>query len=236
MSESHGPGPAGDAGPHVFVESLDSPVLAPDDEHHLRRVLRLRDGDAITISDGHGKWRPARFGSAPEVSGEVVVVDRPLPHITVGFVVPKGDRPAWIIQKLTELGVDRIMLLSSARSVVRWDADRADKHVTRLRSVARSAAMQSRQVRLPHIEPMRPVLSALADGSAAIAHRDGAPPSLSQPTVLVGPEGGWDSTELATGSRRVALGSSVLRADTAAVVAGASLQLLRCGLVSERSA
>ena len=117
--------PAGDGGPHVFVASLEAPVLEDDDYHHLSRSLRTRDGDPITICDGDGRWRPARFGAAPEPTGEIVEVPTGRPSLGVGFVVPKGDRPNWIVQKLTELGVDRIQPLSSARSVVRWDADKA---------------------------------------------------------------------------------------------------------------
>lgn len=228
--------PRGDGGPHVFVDSLDSPVLADDDLHHLQRVLRTRDGDPITISDGAGRWREARFGQAPEPTSEIVVVDAATPRISVGFVVPKGDRPSWVVQKLTELGVDRILLLSSARSVVRWEGPKNDDRLSRLRSVARAAAMQSRQVRLPVIEPPLNVRSALAGNDVALAHPAGEPPSLRRSTILVGPEGGWDSAELSAGAATVGLGPSVLRAETAAIAAGTVLSLLRARLVIEHSA
>ena len=228
--------PTGDGGPHVFVSSLDALDVADDDAHHLRRVLRLRDGDPLTASDGAGRWRAARFGSPLEPAGEIVTVQPPVPEIAVGFVVPKGDRPAWIVQKLTELGVDRILLLSSQRSVVRWEGERGKKHLERLRTVARSAAMQSRQVRLPVLEPLQSVRQALGAGAVALAHPGGDPPSLTTPRVLIGPEGGWSAEELADAPATMALSGSVLRAETAAVVAGSTLALLRSQLVLEHRA
>ena len=48
--------------PHAFVADLSAPVLDPDDRHHLERVLRMRAGDRLTVSDGAGAWRACRFG------------------------------------------------------------------------------------------------------------------------------------------------------------------------------
>jgi 16S rRNA U1498 N3-methylase RsmE len=112
----------------VFVDDLDAPALDDADDHHLRRVLRLRDGDEVTIADGRGRWRRARFGRAIECVS--AVDDEPMvaPEITVAFAVVKGDRPEFIVQKLTELGVDRVVPFVAARSVVRWDDDRAVRH------------------------------------------------------------------------------------------------------------
>ena len=81
-------GPPSDLGPLVFVDDLDAPALHPDDDHHLRRALRLRPGDPATVSDGVGGWRPVRLGERgadPEPTGSVVRVGRPDPTITVGF-------------------------------------------------------------------------------------------------------------------------------------------------------
>ena len=49
--------PNGEHGPHVLVESVEVPVVAEDDRHHLVRVLRLRNGDSMTVGDGAGRWR-----------------------------------------------------------------------------------------------------------------------------------------------------------------------------------
>ncbi len=73
------------------------------------------------------------------------------PALTVAFAPTKGERPEWVVQKLTELGIDRIVPLVSERSVVRWEGGRGQKAVERLRRVAREAAAQCRRVWLPEI-------------------------------------------------------------------------------------
>ena len=73
------------------------------------------------------------------------------PALTVAFAPIKGERPEWVVQKLTELGIDRIVPLRSERSVVRWTAQRGQAAVERLRRVAREAAAQCRRVWLPEV-------------------------------------------------------------------------------------
>ena len=226
--------PDGTNGPHVFVEDLENPELSDDDLHHLQRVLRLRPGDPITICDGAYSWRPAIFESSPSITGDIVRVSPLSPRITVGFVVPKGDRPGWIVQKLTELGVDEIHLLTSQRSVVKWNTDKAERQLQRLLRIAREAAMQSRQVRIPEIKALRDVRVAAADSGAALAHRTGSRPNLKQSVLYIGPEGGWDDSELVDMST-TNLGSSVLRSETAAITAAAALSLLREDLLDNHS-
>lgn len=89
-----------------------------------------------------------------EPAGSRQACPRQVPLLTVGFALTKGDRPEWTVQKLTELGVDRIVPLVSERCVVRWDRDKAARNLDRLRQVARQAATQSRQAWLPEISPM----------------------------------------------------------------------------------
>ncbi len=139
---------------HVFVPDLAAPELDAGDRHHLERVLRLRAGEVVTASDGAGRWVTCRWvgGAALEIDGEVVVEPEPTPRVTVVFSPVKGERPEWAVQKLTELGVDRIVPLVAARSVVRWAGDRGEAVVARWRRVAREAAMQSRRAWLPTVE------------------------------------------------------------------------------------
>ena len=226
-------GPASDSGPHVFVTDIDQPALSPEDDHHLARVLRVREGDPLTVSDGRGRWRPCRFGAEIEIVGPVVEVPAPEPVLTIGFAPVKGDRPELVVQKLTELGVDRIVPFLAERSVVRWDAERGQRHVERLRKVAREASMQSRRCRLPEVTDLTPFADLVANnrGAVALAEREGQPPSLLCRTVLIGPEGGWSGSELAMCLPLVALGDQVLRAETAAITAAGVLTALRSGLV-----
>jgi len=216
---------------HAFVDDLGAPALSADDRHHLERVLRLRAGDEVTVSDGAGGRLRCRFGPALEPATEIERVPRPAPAVTVGLAVVKGQRPEWAVQKLTEIGVDRIVPLLSARSVVRWPPGEAGGQLARLRRVAREAAMQSRRVWLPVVAGVTPVEELAAERGAALAHPGAGPPALDRPVVLVGPEGGWDDAELAAAPALVGLGPSVLRSETAALVAGTLLCALRAGTV-----
>jgi 16S rRNA (uracil1498-N3)-methyltransferase len=217
--------------PLAFVADLDRPELALHDRHHLERVLRVRAGDALVVSDGAGRWRQARFGREVEVTSPVVVAPRPEPLLTVAFALVKGGRPELVTQKLTELGVDRIVPFESERSVVRWEAGRASRHHERLCKVAREAAMQSRRSRLPEVLPLQGFDEVVALPGAAGADRRGEAPDLARPCLLVGPEGGWSPSEAARLPARVALGEHVLRAETAAIAGAAVLSALRSGLV-----
>jgi len=223
-----------EAAAHAFVVDLDAPELSEDDRRHLQRVLRLRAGEDLTVSDAAGRWRMCRFADPLEPVGKIVESERPSPLVTVALALTKGERLDWAVQKLTELGVDRIFPLVAARSVVRWDAARAGPHVERLRRIARQAAMQSRRTWLPAVHDLQSFAEVAATPGAALAEPDGAPPSLERPVVLVGPEGGWSEEEAAAALPRVGLGPTVLRAETAAVAAGALLCGLREGLVDPR--
>jgi 16S rRNA (uracil1498-N3)-methyltransferase len=217
---------------HAFVDDVAQPVLHDDDRHHLARVLRLRAGDELTVSDGRGAWRLCRFGDELEPVGDVTVDEQPRPALTIGFALVKGVKPELVVQKLTELGIDRIVPFVAVRSVVRWDDARADKAHTRLEVVAREAAMQSRRVWLPTVEPVATFADVAVDG-AALCERGGAPPSLATPVVLVGPEGGWAPEERAAGLPTVALGPNVLRAETAAIAAATLLTALRARILRD---
>jgi 16S rRNA (uracil1498-N3)-methyltransferase len=163
----------------------------------------------------------------------VVSVRAPEPALTIGFALVKGERPELVVQKLTELGIDRIVPFVAERSVVRWDTERGHKHVERLRRVAREASMQSRRCRLPEVADLVPFSLLVAEdrGAVALAEREGQPPSLLCRTVLIGPEGGWSRSELGFSVPTVALGDQVLRAETAAITAASVLTALRSGLV-----
>ncbi|MGH8979668.1 MAG: RsmE family RNA methyltransferase, partial [Acidimicrobiales bacterium] len=138
-------------------------------------------------------------------------------------------------QKLTELGVDRIVPLAAARSVVRWEGPRAERAVARLRRVALEAAAQCRRVWLPELYGVLGLdeLDALDLGGLAFAEPGGGHLGEDVTAVAVGPEGGWAPEELAAGGgrRTVVLGPHVLRAETAAIAAGVLLCARRADTV-----
>jgi 16S rRNA (uracil1498-N3)-methyltransferase len=228
------------AATQVLVDDLGSPELAPDDLHHLSRVLRLRAGEVVCVADGRGGWCLTTFtGSAQlEPTGASGQQPAPSPRLTVGFALVKGERPELVVQKLTELGVDHIVPFTARRSVVRWDESKAAKQLERLRRVAREACAQSRQLHVPIVgglepEPDRlPSLVQLRTAGAALADAGGRPLRRDDQMVLIGPEGGWDPEE-SDGADRVAVGDNVLRAETAAIAVGVALTALRVGLVDE---
>lgn len=221
--------------PFALVEDLDEPVLAPDEHHHLARVRRLRDGDPLTAGDGRGRFRPVRFGTPLRPDGDVVAVPAPSPRLTVAFALTKGDKPELVVQKLVEVGVDRIVPFVADRSVVRWDDAKAARNVERWRVIARAAAAQAHRPWLAEVDAVRTfaeLAAELADApGAALAHPDapsgggdGGDGGPGHPTsVLVGPEGGWSLAEEAAVARRVGLGPHVLRAETAAIVAASRM-------------
>ena len=216
------------------MDDVEDPVLSADDRHHLSRVLRLRDGDALTVCDAAGRWRPASFGDRLVAAGDVVEVPPPAREVAVGFALIKSGRPELVVQKLTELGVDRILLLSAERSVVMWDEGKAAVQLHRLTRVVREAGMQSRRVRLPVLEPLRQASVVARDPAVAMAEPGGSGLDGDVGVLLIGPEGGWTETELGD-RRRVGLGSTVLRAETAAIAAGALMVALRDARVSAGS-
>lgn len=234
------------AAAHVFVVDLERPEPDDDDWHHLRRVLRLRPGEQVTAADGNGRWRFCRMASdAQRLEPEDSVIEEPLPSplVAVGFVPVKGDRPEWTVQKLTELGVDLILPFTAARSVVRWEGDRRAHHLSRLRRVAREAAMQARRAWLPEVAELKDLRGAIAHlrgagadgpGGLALAEPGGGPLTAASRAVLIGPEGGWAPEELDSGLDTAGLGSTILRTETAAVAAGALLCALREGRLSPR--
>lgn len=213
---------------HVFVDDLDDVALRDDDAHHLFRVLRLRAGEAVSVSDGAGRWRECVVaGTRLEPAGAVESAAAPDVPVTVGFALTKGDKPEFTVQKLCEIGVDRIVAIQAQRSIVRWDEAKAARNLDRWRSVARSAAMQSRRVWLPEVTA---VTAARAVDGAAFAHPGGRHLDRGVTTLLVGPEGGWTDDEVGT-APCVDLGPTTLRAETAAVAAGVLLVALRDGRV-----
>lgn len=224
-------GPPDGADPHVLVDDVTSPALGDDALHHLSRARRLRAGDRLTVTDGRGAWRPCRFDGGPVLvaAADVVHVPAPAPEITVAFALTKSDKPELVVQKLTELGVDRIVPFRAERSVVRWDQAKGARQHERLVAIARAACEQAHRCWLPVVEPVTDVAD-LATRGAVRLERGPATVSLGRPLVAVGPEGGWSEGERDALRDTAGLGPHVLRAETAAITAGALLGALRSGL------
>jgi 16S rRNA (uracil1498-N3)-methyltransferase len=227
--------------------------------------LRAASGDGAAPARHAGSRRDLGKVISLVPDTEVVTMGRAVPGITVGFSLAKADRTDWAVAKLAELGVDRILPLVCERTVAHLEEAAGAKRTNRLRRIAREASMLARRVWLPEVDEPLPLAEALAglrpdpsaepaltmapenpgmsasqggsaSGGVALAEPGGAPLSLATPIVLVGPEGGWSPQELAEGLGTVHLGDTILRVETAAVVAGALLTGLRSGIVRPTAA
>jgi len=210
--------------------------LRGEEARHLTRVLRVEPGQRFELSDN----RHAYLAEIEEARGERVVfrILEPLPaapspvSVTLCASIIKFDRFEWIIEKATELGVDRILPVDAARSEKGlFDASR--KRSERWQRIARESSQQARRVRVPEILPAVRFAQCLAQAAAHHYFLDEAvaPPLLSEipaeradsAALLVGPEGGWVDTErqlaVAAHWQPVSLGPLVLRAETAACAA-----------------
>jgi 16S rRNA (uracil1498-N3)-methyltransferase len=223
---------------HCFVARLESAITVDGpDGHHLQRVRRLRVGELVTAADGAGRWRRYVIAGAEpgrlllRADSDVALEPELRPAVSVAVALTKGAKLETVVAQLTELGVARIEPVHAARSVVRWDAARAEAAMGRLATVAREAAMQCRRARVPVVTPVADLVALAGRSGLVVASRDGDPadriplPPDGTWTVVVGPEGGFEPGEVeslgATGL--LALSPFVLRAQTAPAVAAAML-------------
>lgn len=219
-------------------------VLDPQEAHHARRVLRLRDGDLVEVFDGRGTIGRGRIECKPNLAqvhiAQIESQPPSIPSLDVAAAVPKGPRADHMVEQLSQLSVDRLTLLRTQFAVV----DPRPGKLDRFRRAAVESAKQSGRARVMSVDaPMalpevlgRPYdLRLIADaphaGPHATAPADVLPALRCARSllVLIGPEGGWTEQELATaeqhGCVRWSLGPRVMRIETAAVAAAA---ILRC--------
>ncbi|MET0331983.1 MAG: 16S rRNA (uracil(1498)-N(3))-methyltransferase [Dyella sp.] len=214
---------------------------------HVARVLRMGEGDSLTLFNGDGLDYPGHIVALGKREVQVQL-DTPLAlynestlRLTLAQGVARGEKMDLIVQKATELGVTRIVPLLTERSEVRLDAARADKRLTHWRAVAASACEQSGRAVLPVIEPAQPLeiwLAALADDQAlrlALLPEGGKRAreldfSDRGGLLVVGPEGGLGQRDVhalqAAGFAGLRLGPRILRTETAGLAALAALQAL----------
>ncbi len=222
-------------------------IRDPQELHHLLDVVRVRVGDRLECFDGagHGYAGPivqrARRRLVVEIAERLEEPRRPL-GITLAQALIRPERFAWVIQKATELGVDRISPLVTHRTVVRPAPDHADQKLVRWQRIASEAAKQCGRKTLPHLDvpqPFRHFLSTLQEGTRALMptlsatgvplkdeleHFDG----VTSAVVLIGPEGDFTREEALlaqrAGVRLVSLGHLTLRSETAAITTLSILQ------------
>jgi 16S rRNA (uracil1498-N3)-methyltransferase len=226
-------------------QSGERVALLPTQFNYLKNVLRLSDGERITV-----------FNGANRVAEGLVSFDKRTGQVTLGEIseqsiespitthllqaMGKGEKMDWVVQKAVELGVTRITPLTTQRSVVELTGERAEKRHSRFIDIAISACEQSGRNFLPTIDPITPFAHALNLAASAelkwilhpqISTTPPQPPAspLRSAAVLIGPEGGFSEAEIAAacdaGFIPITLGPRVLRTETAPIVALSALQL-----------
>lgn len=216
-------------------------LLGPDETRHLRDVLRLRAGDEVSVFDGDGREFLCRVGQINKKNVELKISEETTPpspesdlDLTLAAAILKGEKFDLVIQKAVELGVTRFVPLQTIRCDVRLKD--FEKRMARWSRIALEATKQSGRARLIQIlEPS--TLDTLIGNSAEenivlFSERSGEAISTlkmdKKITALIGPEGGWDDSELeaakSSGVKIVTLGGRILRAETAAISIASILQ------------
>lgn len=204
----------------------------------------------MTLADGRGRVGRGRIvlSNGPHVDVEIesqTTVDAPTPAVTVWQALPKGHKLDSIVQQLAELGVGRLGVFSSERSVPRWQPARVTKAIDRLKAIARASGKQSHRSHwlvVEHIGGVDQVAARMTAGGISIAlHaeaskalRDALPDSASSVSLVVGPEGGLAPSEIdlltAVGATTASLGAGILRTEHAGAIA-AAIVLFRYGAI-----
>lgn len=230
---------------YITPESVkdDKIILKGDELHHVRDVMRLQPNEPVTAFDGTGK---EYFGKIVQCSLKeaVIKIDKVVSkdnsrglEITLACGLPKLDRMDYIIQKTTELGVNKIVPLSTRRTIVLLDNEKkSDSRLLRWQRIAIESSKQSGRSTLPQIETIKKfetyikdlkdfdlaIIATLAEGTKYI--KDVLSQSQAKKIlVLIGPEGDFTKQEvdlaLSNKCQPVSFGPLVLRCDTAAIYA-----------------
>ena len=216
--------------------------------HHARDVLRLEAGATVTLLNGLGGEYAAVL---TRVNKKLVEADvgqctqresEPPFAITVAQSLATGDKMDWVVEKCVEQGAATVVPVAAARSVLKLNAERAEKRVAHWQAIARAACEQCGRNRLARVEPVTgldawlagvlasatPVLKLMLSPVADVSFNTlPAPLPASAIHLLIGPEAGLTDAEeaaaRAAGFKGIRLGPRVMRTETAAIAALAAI-------------
>ncbi len=230
---------------HLRPENWDSATLDPEESHHCSHVLRLNEGDRVTVFDGAGREGQATIASTTSSRvtlkiGGTTKTPPPPCEITLAQAIPKGKNMDLIVQKAVELGASKLVPILSDRTIVQLDADETAKKREKWHAVALEACKQSGQNHLPVLSApmnMKDFLERMDKSSLLLiaslqpdartlkfvlseyTQQFGALPK--RVTVFVGPEGDFTPAEISLakshGCQPITLGPIILRTETAAI-------------------
>jgi 16S rRNA (uracil1498-N3)-methyltransferase len=239
------------AAPTAFTSDRAGVTLEADEARHLRDVLRLKPGDEIYVFDGLGREFQCTIVERDKDNARLRVISEATPArpesrlaLTLAVALLKGEKFDLVTQKVTELGVTRIVPVATRLADIRLrDGDDANKRVQRWQRIALEAAKQSGRALLPEVSRPVPFASLLADsnvrdqvkvmfaehgGQSFFDFRGNLIESPQSIIALVGSEGGWTDEELSLARSNdwtiVTLSGRTLRAETAAIAATVLLQ------------
>jgi 16S rRNA (uracil1498-N3)-methyltransferase len=220
--------------------------LRGEQAHHLIQVMRYKLGDCLLLFDGKGGQHVAEITGITKKQVVLRVLKSDFqtpatgPLVTVATAIPKGERQRFLVEKLVELGVDRLIPLRTRRSVAVTTENAAE----RFQKWVIEACKQCRRDYLMEIAAEQNLagliemagqpresqrLLALPGATTSLADWQPDDPHFSQVTIVIGPEGGLEESELAelleAGWQPVHLGKLILRMETAAMVAATLLKI-----------
>ena len=217
---------------------------------HLKKVLRLRPGDRVTLFDGEGWEHEGIIQSYTARVGEIRILKSYQPgrefslDITLAQALGKGEKMDFVVEKATELGVRTIVPFLSSHTVPRLDGKKVERRHARWKKIALSATKQSGRTRIPEILELsdfgglvrRPwpcelkLLFWEKESVQGLSQIRGQPPHLDSLLLVIGPEGGFSPDEaseaMRCGFKAIRLGRRILRSETAALVALSIVQFL----------
>lgn len=220
-----------------FVEDIQNPILQGDNAHHADRVLRMREGEELLVSDGVGSWARCQISTVSKREVKLAILERgheveAEQQISVLQALPKNDRAKETIELLTASGVSEIYP---------WQATRAiGRESEKWQITAIEASKQSRRFHIPKVSEKLELKSALelcAKFDQVIVCHESASEKISsivkpakRTLIVIGPEGGLTDDELssfqAAGGKIIKLGRPVLRSAHAGIAAVSAVSAL----------
>ena len=227
-----------------FVDELSgskTQILDSDEAHHAIKVMRLKTGEEIKISDGEGNWVSGPISEVGKKNLKIDVTASGIeaskkPELVLVQALTKSDRNKEMLELVTVAGVDRIIPWQAERSISKWQSNSYDKWTSSIKE----AGKQSRRVNLPKLEKLmsaREITQQISASDCILVFHESANEKFSALDIsqnassvylIIGPEGGITDTELeifkSKGGNLVRLGEPVLRSAHAGFAALASIQ------------
>lgn len=229
----------------IAPEQIDGDIVRLDDAtaRQITKVLRLRQGDRICLLDGRGNFHDAQINSTvkgdttAQILSTSLCQNEPKLDFTLAICIPKGDKLELIVQKSVELGISRIVVVQSERTVTRLDGSKASEKMARWRRIAAEASEQSGRGIIPEMvgiigfSDLATIIQKTDMAIIAWEEEQETPlkqvlrekPDSRSALLIIGPEGGLTESEVelarSAGAKSVSLGKRVLRSETAAIAA-----------------